>query len=33
MLNGPSDEPWYISRNVTRTRVTLLGFNLSVVAS
>ncbi len=32
VLNGPNGEPWYISWNVTRTRVTLLGFNLPVVA-
>lgn len=25
-------EPWWISLNVTRTRVTLLGFNLSIIA-
>jgi hypothetical protein len=25
-------EPWWISLNVTRTRLTLLGFNLSVIA-
>jgi hypothetical protein len=26
------EEPWWISPNVTRTRVTLLGFNLTVIA-
>ena len=31
-MTDRSTERWWISLNVTRTRVTLLGFNLSVVA-
>lgn len=31
-MTEPAPNPWWISLNVTRTRVTLLGFNLSVIA-
>ena len=31
-VNEPGKQPWWISLNVTRTRVTLLGFNLTVIA-
>ena len=31
-MSTPAKEPWWISLNVTRTRVTLLGFNLTVIA-
>ena len=31
-VNDPTKQPWWISLNVTRTRVTLLGFNLTVIA-